>query len=400
MSRYRFYLFLICSSLSITPITLPMERDVEDITQSVAQIAGLGGPKKPLELVVYDSDSEDEKDYEYPGLPALTIPDNKQGKECIALSRGIHFTPSKFNRRQRSRMRKANDAGKAVYCSAAYDLAGQPLDSANRAKVREKAIEIREQIKEMVSEDRDKFQQIYSNQYEGFHNRLGTDSDGGIFQEFESEKNPQVSTSEDFFHSEKYGYGLKFLGADVKSLDPEYDVSGKPKHPYLGKLFAILISRNQMDKLAPYFVVHGHANDDITVSDHFRKNVLSEREVSMPGLIPGNCVVLSVPLRVPSFQGPYKPFYAEKFGISKKVYSNQQKKLANKQSVATEYLLTKYILPHMAAKMKEHIENECAAKNIRLVHKQLDGSFGQPLPSLVNATDYKRRIKQQRENQD
>ena len=394
MSLYRSYLFLIGFSLSIAHIVLPMEQEVEKITQGVARLEGLGGARRSIRLKVADSDSEDEEGYTYRGLPHVTIPDDKKGTTCIVLSRGIHFSPSKFVRRQRSQMRKANDAGKEIFSSAAYDLAGEPLDSKNKEKVKERAIEIRDQIKQLAPKARNLFQQIYSNQYDGFHQRLGTDSDGGIFQQFESDKNPQVSTSEDFVHAGKYASGHKFLGTGVESLDPKYDASGKPRHPYLGKLFAILVSSDQIGELAPYFVVHGHANDDITVSDHFRKNVLSEREVSMPGLIPGDCVVFSVPLRVPSFQGEYKPWYEEKFGITRRSYLARQKLLAAGNNDTIKTLLMDVILPHMARKMKEHIAKECAAKNIRLVYKQLDGSLGQSLPSLVSATDYKKLIKQ------
>lgn len=391
MALYRFYLFLVC--LAVTFSILPMEQGIEGITQGIAQIKGLSGSGKTTELVEYDSDSEDEEGYTYPGLAGLSIPNDKWEKECIALSRGIHFVPTNFTRKKRSELRRVNDAGKAIYCSAAYDLAGQPLDS-NDQGVEEKAIEIRDQIIKMEPKDRNLFQQIYSNQYDGFHQRLGTDKEGGIFQGFKSKKNPQVSTSENFLHSEKYGCGLKFLGTGVEYLDPEYDASGRPKHPYLGKLFVILASKDQVEELAPYFVVHGHANDDITVSDHFRKNVLSEREASMAGLIPGNSVVLSIPLRVPSFKGDYKPFYQDKFGISKPSYSKRKKLITtgNKETVKT--LLTNVILPHLAEKMEQHIAIECKAKSIRLVYKQFDGSFGQTLPPLINATDYKKRIKQ------
>lgn len=389
MARYRFYLFLICFSLSIAPIAQPMEQHVDDVVLRGMQHLNIDDS--------YDSDSEDEQGYTYQGLPHLAIPDNKRGTVCIPLSRGIHFSPSKFIRHQRSQLRKANDAGKEIFSSAAYDLAGQPLDSENKRAVQEKAIKIRDQIKQLPPPARNLFQEIYSNQYDGFHRRLGTDSDGGIFKQFESKKNPQVSTSEDFFHAEKYASGYKFLGTGVESLDPAYDASGKPRHPYLGKLFAILVSANQIDELAPYFVVHGHAHDDITVFDHFRKNVLSEREVALPGLIPGDCVVLSVALRVPSFKGGYKPWYEEKFGMSKSSYLRRQKLLAaGKKTI--EPLLMDVILPHIARKMKEHIANECAAKNIQLVYKQLDGSLGQTVPSLVNATDYKNRMKQYKNN--
>jgi hypothetical protein len=69
----------------------------------------------------------------------------------------------------------------------------------------------------------------------------------------------------------------------------------------------------------------------------------------------------------------------------------------NNNTVKT--LLCDVILPHISAKIKEHIENECMRRNIQLVYKQFNGSFGQSLPDLINANDYKKRIKQQKERQ-
>lgn len=393
MSFYRFNLLLIFSLVFSAYVALPMERAVDELADDVGR---MGLQERASE---YDSDSEDEDDYAYPGIPALAVPQELRGSAAVALSRGIHFSPANFDRVKRSLMRRSDDAGAAICCSAAYDLAGQPLDSNDTDEVEQRAVEIQEQITQMDQASRDTFQEIYSNNYDGFHRRLGTPSDDGVFEQFESSKNPQVSTSEDFLHPAKYASGHKFFGAGVQSLDPQYDESGKPKHPYLGKLFVILATEEQIAEQDPYFVVHGHANDQVRIQDHFRKNVLSEREVSFAGLIPGDCVVLSIPLRVPSFVGNYKQWYLEKFGISKSSYLRRQTKIkaGNKETVKT--LIDDVILPHIAAKLKAHIAEQCAAHDIRLVFKQLDGSFGHALPALANATDYRHRIQRQNQEQ-
>ncbi len=351
--------------------------------------------KKTSVATEYDSDSENEEGYEYKGLAPLPISKDKCGKKCLALYRGIHFSPSNFSSQDRSVMRRSNDAGKAMYCSAAYDLAEQRLGDDPQSGVEEKALKIKNRIIRQSPEERHKFQQLYSNQYDHFHKCLkGNNEYDCILPGFPLNKNPQVSTSEECLHPGKYGCGLKFLGKDIEILDPEYDLSGVPKHPYLGKLFVILVSEDQLDELDPYFVVYGHANDDIAISNHFRKNVLSEREVSMPGLIPGNSVVLSIPLKVPSFAGDYKPHYEEKFGISKRSYSIRKGMIieGNKETVKT--LLRDVILPHLAKKMERHIKEECKSKGINLIYKQPNGSFGQALPHLQNITDYRKQIKQ------
>lgn len=355
----------------------------------------------------YYSDSEDEADYKYQGLAPLTIPKNGM-ERCLVFGRGIHYSPSKFTREQLSKMRRRNNAGEDIYASAAYDLARVELGE-NENIVRLKAQSLRKLISNLSPEKRAVFQQLYSNQYDAFHKKLGQSDIEGIFGQFTSQKNPLVSTSENFFHSGRYAAGFKFLGSGVESLDPAYDANGKPKHPYLGKLFVVLTDEKKMDTLDPYFVVHAHANDMITISDHYSKNVLIEREVSFPGLIPGDCVVLSTAIRVPSFEGNYKSWYQEKFGISErsykarkkilttgKYYKNDSRTPEKTKADTVQSLLEQIILPHVAEKLKEHIQKECDSQGIQLVYKGLDGKFGKALPDMFNVSQWKATIKREK----
>ena len=269
----------------------------------------------------YDSDSEDERDYQYHGLPHLRL-SQRQGTRCLAVSRGIHFSSTSFDKPQRSHMRRADESGWPIYASAAYDMAGVPLGSqTDLDRVQAMAMRIREMIAGLPPEKRNEFQELYSNSYDAFHKKLGKPDPKGIFAQFTSQKNPQVSTSETFLHGARYAAGMKYLGAGIEKLDPEYDGRGKPRHPYLGKLYIMLVDEARTRELEPYFVVWAHANAYIKISEHYSKNVLVEREVSFPGLIPGECVVLSTPVRVPSFAGEYKTWYADKYGISKRVFT-------------------------------------------------------------------------------
>ena len=205
-------------------------------------------------------------------------------------------------------------------------------------------------------------------------------------------KNPQVSMSEILPPAEKYAAGLKFYGSEIEPLEPEYDETGKPKHPYLGKLFVALISEAKIQELDPYFVVWGHANSRIRINTGYRSDILIEREVAFPGLVPGDCVVLSVPVRVPSFAGEYQPWFQDKYGLSKKVFDNKRiifqkadngtQKSEEEKAAAVRSLLEGHIIPHLAKILQQHIATECAAHGIRLVYKQLNGDFGPTLPSV------------------
>lgn len=339
-----------------------------------------------------DTDSEADEDYSYQGLPDITIPKSMEKQECVLLFRGIHFG-SRFDKQARKRVRSAPVG--PLFSTAAYDYSNGDPDEKEESDAIKRGSSIRTKVKNMKAR-RHNFQQQYTNTMAGFLNKLGGSSDRGLYKNFEKGKNPQVSTSEELLHAGKYAAGHKFLETDVGRLRPIYSKNGKPKHPYLGQLSVVLIPKKKLLELAPYFVVYGHAHDDITVKTHFRNNILEEREVSFPGYIPGQYVLLSLPIRVPNLERPYGDWYKEKYGISKRSYRARKKILADpgETSVDTaQTLMTEVILPHMALHLAKHMKEACEEKGIKLVYKQLSGRFGPTLPSLVLANDNKRRLK-------
>jgi len=346
----------------------------------------------------YWSDSEDEQDYTWQGFSTPEIP-KKAGDRCLLLSRGIHFSPSLFTKKRMSKMKKHDDTGKPHCSAAAFDLAKVPLgEPGDNPNVLRKAKSSRKLISSLSQKERNKFQQTYSNSDNTFHVKLAKPTSERPFNKFLSERNPQVSTSESFRHSIKYALGLKFLGIGRDPLDPAYDDQGKPRHPYLGKLFVFLIDEKKVDKLDPYFVVHAHANNEITIYSHFRNDVLSEREVSFPGFIPGEFVVFSIPVRVPSFKGEYEPWYEQKYGITKRIFNARKRILTTgkyhsstkssedlkKDSVHS--LLEKVILPHLASKLETNVKQACKQKGTAVVYKKLNGKYGPQLPDFFNVS--------------
>lgn len=342
----------------------------------------------------YDSDSEDEEEYVYSGLPNLCF-DTERDKEYFVLSRGIHFSPSKFDKEQRSNLKKRDLTLQPIYSSAAYDLAKKELtDFENLESVGKYAEVIKKLISDLSPEERNKFQELYSNEYDGFHDQLGNENDK-TFKKFTSKKNPQISTSEGLWHSGKYAAGLKSLGKKVGHLLPKYDESGKPKHPYLGKIFVILVEAAESEKkLDPYFVIYGYANRHIKVNNRPSKNILAEREVSFSGFIPGKCVVFSKNIRVPSLE-KYKKYYEEKYGISEKSFETHKKNIANfakfrdfKKTGSGQAFIEK-IVEVGGKKLQSHIEESCKKKGITLVYKGLDGKSASELASTKEATEWR-----------
>jgi len=365
--------------------------EVSAIVDAVANLA-----------VSSDSDSEDEDNYTYSGLAPLSFSEKiTDSCACVAFSRGFHYSPTKFNKKQRSRLRHASGVGEAIFSAAARDVA----DTHAKRSKKDALVEgqrLRKLIKGFSEDKRNQFQQTYTNTYDSFHKRLAAGE--GIYKDFESAKNPQVSTSEDFLHSAKYAAGLKFLGKDVSFLRPDYDATGRPKHPYLGKVFFVLIPKKRIATLAPYFVAWGLANKHINVSTHFSNNILSEREVSFPGYIPGRFVAFSMNVRVPNFTHAWQQWHKDKYGMSKRSFSTRKTKvtLANiakkndeKNSVferrkeeerkKAEESVVKHVVKHAKDFLCKHVADACKKQDIALVYKSLGGGYTDDLPSLNEA---------------
>ncbi len=399
---FRFFLILVFGYVQTTLTMDPASKTPADIAVS---LKGKNSSEESCSNE-YDSDSEDEDAYKFKGYKHLTFFDqHKAGERCIVISRGIHFSPSKIDKQHRSTMRRHDDTGEPIFSNASYDQAHVEIGEEEHLQdVREKAVALYEAISGFSPKERNKFQEMYTNNYDGFHKRLGTCEEGGIFSTFASQKNPQVSTSEDFKHSGKYAAGLKFLGTGVEKLNPEYDKTGKPRHPYLGKILMILINESMIGELDPYFVVWAYANNFIKVFTHYTKNILTEREVSFPGFIPEKCTVFCISFRVPSFEGSWHSWHIQKYGLTKRQYNMKKRILTtgkvnkNDTRPAEEVrqknttLLIEQIVTHLKEKLKSHVEQDCKSRGITLIYKDLHNGFGSAPSSLVNATAYRNSV--------
>jgi hypothetical protein len=311
----------------------------------------------------YQSDSEDEAGYSYGGLPALS--DELPNGPVVLLGRGIHFSTS-FSKKNISESRRKNEKGVPIYARAAYECSEQAQE----------VEKIRRLISDLPKEKRCELQEEYVKSYSSFLRKFL--------------HNPLISTSEDLEHAARYAAGLKFNGL----LKPEYDKYGKPKHPYLGKLFVILMPQERVADLDPFFVVASHANGDITIPSYPSKNLLAEREVTFPGLIPGDCVVCSVNVRVPSFKGEYKDYYNKKYGLTSQIYSRRKKRFTKpgrfqfESNECAKTLLKDVIIPHVANQLLTHVNELCHSSATSIVYKDLSPSgFSESLPTLQEAKD-------------
>jgi hypothetical protein len=337
-----------------------------------------------VDKIVYDSDSEDEDGYEYPDDRPLYFDEKNIEDNCTAvvLFRGIHFSPSIFNKEERSKARRLREDGMTIFSLVSYDRSKLKCTSRYGKGESKDLFEISKNIRSKIIKFGDKrhnFQSAYINKFNKFLERF--------------KGNPLISTSEVFQPGAKYAFGKIVSVPDGKRLKPEYDKNGKPKHPYLGKIYVILVATDDAEKLGAYFVACEHNSKRIKVSSFYAKNYLAAREVSFPGFIPGNCVVFEKPVRVPSFSGSYRKYYEKKYGITKRSFKiiktkltakkpdQTDKEFAEKRLTAVDNFIKK-IIQHNAKKLKNHIEEECKKNKISIVYKSFNDGFVSELPKL------------------
>lgn len=323
----------------------------------------------------YDSDSEDEENYIY---KPISLEDRKEfftGKTFLPFFRGLHITKNQFsNREARRKFKRTSQAGKNIYASAVYENAPEkddPLDLDEKPLTLAKDIQdLMKQMeglcgiirnKKLYRNFRDYIQELYTNDYDKFHSFLmQKDPIFSNAQKTKITKNPFVSSSDLAAHAYKYAYGLKYLGKEAIKIMPEYDVNGRPKHPYLGKIISILIPWDKVKELNPTFVLNLYAENNIWVSTHFSNNILAEREITFPGYVPGQYVLLDIPVRVPSFYKEWKNWHFDKYGLSKKKFDEFKGKILEtkgqifQQEKAVKGLI-EFIYPKLTQKLQDTI---------------------------------------------
>lgn len=305
----------------------------------------------PISLLAVDANNYDLNPEDVPGyvFHSPTIQgdlSNFAGENVVVIYRGVHCLSDKFNAHERRDFLSESHVNKGMFSSAAYELSDLDYNEHDDADLVDSGQSVAEQInglndtepftvhgRQFVSQ-RFAFQQLYSNNCAGFYKQLAKPSleYKPIFDEFNFTKNPLLSFSDHVKHPGKYGYGIKNFGDNVR-LSPEYDLQGKPKHPVLGKLYGVVLDEAAVEELQPLNVVAAHHSNYISLSSHFRNDILSEREISIAGYIPQEHVVFEMPLQVPSFHHARCPgYYQRKYGLSNARYNNYRRLFTSPQS--------------------------------------------------------------------
>ncbi len=271
------------------------------------------------------------------------------GKPVVALWRGTNFVQEYFpDLKSQQDYIRAHGVGKPIYCAAAHKSTGIDFTAQLNARainvldisVRQirrhfENLEKEEPItidKQVFSTRRHAFQQKYTNSTV-FIGSIGISTERKYKKILEGlpQGNPILSFSSEPKHAALYGYGVKNYGS-LTALDPDYDSYGKPAHSLLGFIQAILLTNDVAKKAMAYNVVANHRAKNIKVMTNPRCNILSEREVSLVGIVPGESVVLTCKLRAPDLSVPYDHSFKEKFGLTKRRFDNARAVITDPQS--------------------------------------------------------------------
>jgi len=183
---------------------------------------------------------------------------------------------------------------------------------------------------------------------------------------------------------------IKYISVDgTEVIDPKYDESGKPKHPYLGKIYVLVVNTSEIEELDPCFVVYEYTNNP---DSRFGYLKVYDREVAFPGFVPGRNVAFSKTLRVPSFSGEYKSYYEQKYGINEYKFKYIKEQLARNNVECVKSLIDD-ISKFTTKKLREHIDRECWSNEIKIVYKGIDGGFSSESPSLDSMRNTRKALK-------
>lgn len=298
----------------------------------------------------YDQNPESDANYRYQKPTIQGDLTDFEDQKVIVMYRGIHFLSDKFTQQQRQDYSQTNHVNHAMFASAAYELAGEPLDSLNSDALQPHGQAIAQTINDLDFQDgctingreywspRYAFQELYSNNCSKFFQQLQAPVDvyAPIFDQFHFNQNPLLSFSDHIKHPGKYAFGLKNYGTN-QALLPDYDLQGRPHHPILGKLFGIVLDAAAVEELMPLNVKLAHDSGALKLYTHYSNDILSEREISIAGYVPAECVVFEMPLQVPSFHRATMPtYYSQKYGLTGCRYKNFRSKFTNPLTSAAD----------------------------------------------------------------
>lgn len=276
----------------------------------------------------------------------------------VAQYRGINYINTKWDKAARKAHRERNEVGQPYYSMAVafgpYDdtvtnfsdlnqresvlnevqkreLERQRMRLANSLKIKMEHLRKRGPVRLAVTETDsvlanawfnnitydnllELLQAVYTNNYTAYEYLLNSH----FFKDrLLNNQSPFVSTAETPYHALRYAYGLKeFANHEDEKLRPEWDQTGRARHPKVGKVYISLHELADFDD-ALHLVSMGWRGE-VKVNPR----ILTERETSFPALIESDRVIYQHVAKFPSFKQPYryKNIYISKYGLDEVRY--------------------------------------------------------------------------------
>jgi hypothetical protein len=333
---------------------------------------------------------------------------------CLAQTRGLHFKTTLWNQKTRRLYRKLVTAGdhpfrnKPVYSYAVYKQAGitdfNDLTEKTQLKLEQQARVIyrrlrkfqvqapytvadlegldeaiqRKLLRRKFATRGDQVQELYTNDYDGFHQFLKWEH---LQQQatFLNAENPKVSTGDlQSSHAFRYGYGNKpYAKHQHERLRPCYDNDGKAHRPYSGAILLTIHPLDDYARLDHSHIVSKNIKGELIVSSL----IFPERECSFESAIQADRQRFIHVAKFPSFhrEKPHKIAY-RKYGISEEAYTlfrkiirgNKPHSFAQRLAI---FLLGEYLSAFQTLYLTRYAYEHAVKTNKILLYRDKYGNF-------------------------
>ncbi|ACE06604.1 hypothetical protein Aasi_1290 [Candidatus Amoebophilus asiaticus 5a2] len=315
-------------------------------------------------------DSEEEETWQYLSDECEKTEEGKAAPVLIPFFRGVHLFKDRFSSPERMRFLQLRQTGIPIFSSASFkmlkigygDQDSHTQDLILEAKkVKRKVAKLKEKtevvVKDKTFDAYTGFHYLYVNSYTAFIANLGQFS-SIIFKNFRFLENPLVSVAELPNHPLLYAFGLKI--DKIKALRPCFDLSGKPLHPYLGKIYTMLVplSKTREDKV--FRMVEAATKKEMPVDYRIKYEI----EAAFPGWIRGEYVVYERIVRVPNFKHSWTQQHLLKYGLTKTVYNNLRKNIL---ATKGDYGKQETIYEDLVHKIVNKNTNYCWSSQLRQI---------------------------------
>ncbi len=332
----------------------------------------------------------------------------------VAQYRGIHYITTQWNKKFRKHHRALNELKQPQYSSAVFETCGvssygdylerlkkEPTvrDKLNAAGKKIATSLIRLQHSPPVWSKNFAYKSLfhllqywYSYDYGGYTKNLNRELERktSLFKgKISSTQRPLLSTSDVPYHALKYAYGIKlYKGYEHTRLRPRWRSDGIAERPYSGKIYLSLHPIMDYITLSPSHVTSMFKKGLMPLSNF----ISSERETSFLGFMPSNRVQIQHIAKYPSFSGPYKTFFFEKYGLCRDMYdvfkqAFQASKPHTEKRKQLKRILGEYLCAFHEVKLLDQAKKMAEKLGKILIYRSEDGGFSLDVPDTPHTAN-------------